>query len=494
MEVSTDDIVVTGCRVRNTSSSEDDSYDELWVDSTLEQTHDRYVLVIENNPFIKKAKAANIANLVGSILAGLQIRAFSATSLNDMSYETGDVVTVYDFRGNFYYTWITNLTFTTNNSEQFSCGALSPKQRAETRYPAAITSAEAQMMISDYDNAVKAMDELAQNAIGYNEYVYVSGSNRIMYRFDAIADMPASGTADPKFPNSNNVFKITGDGTFVARRSHGDIAADGTCTYSNGYDANSGTAILDLIYAIGLNADWINAGTISAGRIYGGTLTLGGAGNVYGSLEIKNASGTVIGTWNKDGIDATTGSFSGTIKGTDGVGTAELTSGNLLVNRSGGYGAGIYLYKTGTAYYSAFGAQICAAKDSEDAGGYIDCTTKELIRAGYNVSDERRKTDIKDIDSDFSEKLILGIKPKEFRFKDIPNELQFGVIAQDVKEILDECGIEDENRLFYTVNEGGTYGVEYKQFIAPMIKVIQNQQEQIDLLKQEVAELKARVE
>ena len=46
MEVSTDDIVVTGCRVRSTSG--DDQYDELWVDSTLELTHERYVLVIEN--------------------------------------------------------------------------------------------------------------------------------------------------------------------------------------------------------------------------------------------------------------------------------------------------------------------------------------------------------------------------------------------------------------------------------------------------------------
>ena len=53
-----------------------------------------------------------------------------------------------------------------------------------------------------------------------------------------------------------------------------------------------------------INADFITTGYLNANYIQGGTLTLGGNNNDYGVLEMKNASGTTIGTWNKDGITA----------------------------------------------------------------------------------------------------------------------------------------------------------------------------------------------
>lgn len=53
----------------------------------------------------------------------------------------------------------------------------------------------------------------------------------------------------------------------------------------------------------------VNSGTITASAIKGGTLTLGGANNVNGALQIVNASGTTIGTWNKDGITVNAGSI-----------------------------------------------------------------------------------------------------------------------------------------------------------------------------------------
>lgn len=46
-----------------------------------------------------------------------------------------------------------------------------------------------------------------------------------------------------------------------------------------------------------------------------GTLSLGGVNNSYGNLVILDTSGNVIGRWNKDGISASQGTFSGTITG-----------------------------------------------------------------------------------------------------------------------------------------------------------------------------------
>lgn len=281
MSVGTDDIVVTGCRVRQ--SSGDDTYDELWTDAILELDHPRYVLVIENNPFITSTDAATTANTIGNILAGLPIRGFSARSLSDFSYETGDMATIIDFRGNLYHTWITNLTFTINNAENFSCGVQSLKERGETRYSeAAKTLAEAQQnankLLTDYDRAVADMNELAQNALGYNKYVNAANGQEITWLYNG-SQIDTTTPSNPTFTGSTVVFKISGDGVFI---SH-----DGGLTYDSGYDANSGTAILSLLYAIGISCDWVRTGS----------LTLGGYNNQDGKLVAFANSVLASGTY-----------------------------------------------------------------------------------------------------------------------------------------------------------------------------------------------------
>ena len=112
--------------------------------------------------------------------------------------------------------------------------------------------------------------------------------------------------------------------------------------------------------------------------------------------------------------------------------------------------------------------------------------------AAHTGSDRRLKTKIKNISKDFAKTLIMSIKPKEFRYKNSPETLQYGVIAQDVLKILNDCGITQDTRICYG-SEEEMYGVEYRQFIAPIISVIQSQQEEIDSLKQEVELLKQLV-
>ena len=366
IEVSTDDVVVTGCRVRNNSSKED-SYDELWVDGTVEADHPRYVLIIENSPFIiTQTQAAAIANVVGSTLAGLPIRGYTATSLADFSYETGDMATVVDFRGNRYYSWLTHTTFTTNNSERFSCGVESLKKRSEQRFTtAAETIEKARIALTEYDKAVKAMNELAQEALGYNIYEHdVTGGGHVTWLYNLPpVDTTTYDDEHPLFPNATVVFKISGDGVF--------ISSDGGTTYTQGYDANSGTAILNLIYAHGISCDWLHAGTA----------VLGGNNNENGKLSILNSSGVEIGSWGKDGINATTGTFSGTLnaaKGTlsDGTGTLSLAGGDLNMTNSNNGGAGIFARRSDGKYYSCWGAKNIAA---EANGSYLEYPTYMLL-------------------------------------------------------------------------------------------------------------------
>lgn len=58
-----------------------------------------------------------------------------------------------------------------------------------------------------------------------------------------------------------------------------------------------------------INATYIASGYLSASRIKGDTLTLGGSSNSNGILQIYDASGTLIGQWDNNGINIKKGQF-----------------------------------------------------------------------------------------------------------------------------------------------------------------------------------------
>lgn len=75
-----------------------------------------------------------------------------------------------------------------------------------------------------------------------------------------------------------------------------------------------------------MNASYIKTGEISADRIQGGTLTLGGQNNVNGKLSIRNASNEEIGRWDKDGIYVN----GGTIYSENASGSSVTIAGGIL--------------------------------------------------------------------------------------------------------------------------------------------------------------------
>lgn len=513
MNVATDDIVVTGCRVRSTSG--DDQYDELWVDTTLELTHERYVLVIENNPLIIASEAGTVANLIGSILAGLPIRAFSATSLSDFSIETGDMVRITDFRGNIYYTWITSLTFTINNSENFSCGAESVKKRAETRFSeAAKTLAEAKQnankMLTDYDNAVKAMNELAQDAIGYNIYQYEIGGSTVTWLYSG-SSIDTTDPEHPAFPNSANVFKISGDGVFISN--------DGGVTYTQGYDANSGTAILSLIYAIGINCDWIKAGT----------LTLGGYDDKNGVCSVRDASDAEKVRLDKNGLTAIAGSIDGKLTigengevGSYGTGmnAACLKNGSLGITADRGTSWCGLAFGKEAATRTGWGNAICALWNGGNSGGgfhVINGTPANgnsgtFIALKYNVlqfwrayvaqawldesgfqtaSDRNRKKNIKELATNSVRKFFNAVKPSSFKYRDGDENTHYGIVAQELEDAFKQADLETDAVIKEA--EDSSKFVNYAELHGLELAGIKDLYKQIEELKSEVAELKARV-
>lgn len=512
ISVSTDDIVITGCVIRSSLGEEDSHYDVIWVDSTCELTHPRYALVIENNPLILKAEAGNIANTVGNTLAYLPVRAFEARSLSDFSYETGDMATIVDFRGNVYRTWLTHFTFTINNSESFGCGVQSIRNRNESRFSTAVqTLLNAEKVLSDYDKAVKAMNELAQDAIGYREYYYPSEAtaldSRVTYRYNGTT-VDSTTPNKPKFPDSTVVFKISGGGTFVSRSKD----SQGYPEFTEGYDANSGTAILSLLYAVGLNAQWIKAGTLDADRIAASSITgskiagstITGAKIAGTTITGDKIQGNTIGAdklsvTSLSAITANMGTLTageitgGTIKGT----TSIIADSAKITATNGGYIQHKSNQDDTYQWQFDLGARYCNCMYYDSGWHWVNGGATEiyLYLEGAYSSDERIKKDIKDIDVEMSKRLIQNIRPRSFRMKYDDRLVRFGVIAQETQEVLDDLGYDKDTALVRIPSkEEDMWSVEYKEFIPHIINVVNSQQSEIDLLKQELAELKARIE
>ena len=235
----------------------------------------------------------------------------------------------------------------------------------------------------------------------------------------------------------------------------------------------------DKIKAGAVDATKISVGNLAAINAKLGSVSVGGGSNTNGKITIYNTSGDEIGKWDSGGI---------LIQDTTRTGRTYMAANALFVDAAGNGGA-VVVDSTDQSYQAVWGAYKSRARISSTQ--QVEAYTYDMVSA-HQISDKRIKTKIKDIDRDFSKALILSIKPKQFRYKNSPETLQYGVIAQDVLKILNDCGITDETRICYG-SEEEMYGVEYRQFIAPMISVIQSQQEEIDLLKKELAELKARI-
>lgn len=126
-----------------------------------------------------------------------------------------------------------------------------------------------------------------------------------------------------------------------------------------------------------INATYLKSGDISADRIHGGMLALGGANNVNGKLSIRNASNVEIGRWDKDGIYVNGGSV---YCKTDTSG-ASIYGGRMHLT----YGS-TEVGDIGTNYMSGYTSYKGLVFDLESSGSYMAWAAKAAATASaYTV-------------------------------------------------------------------------------------------------------------
>lgn len=268
LKVDTDDVVITGVSTD-------------YIDSDNEQHNviygtEGYVLKI-NNPLIA-GDEQNAVELIGNVMVGGRFRQFSGDLVANPTCEFMDVVALVDRKNNVYLSFLTDINFQFFGFTNLKNSAEPDLRNSAKSYSDATqTLVAARKLIKNERSArEKAVAQLAQdlkNSSGLfmTEDKQADGSI-IYYMHDK-----------PTLEESMIVWKLTA-------LAFG-ISTDGGKTYPYGFTVN-GELITRLLYAEGIDADYIDTGAIRITDTSGNTMFLAD----YDTKQVYiNASNVQIG-------------------------------------------------------------------------------------------------------------------------------------------------------------------------------------------------------
>jgi hypothetical protein len=259
LQYDVDDVIVTGIK---------------YVEDETEYMsgQDGYVITIDNQLLSGNAQAG--VEAIGNQLIGLRMRPFSCDGIANGYATFGDPVEFIDTKNRVFRSFVTDIEFVFGGSTSWSCSAKSAEEDVSEfigGQQAAVEQSkkDIEKKLSAYDVKLKQMNELAANTLGffYTEKVQEDGSV-ITYRHDK-----------PTLADSKVIYKTSADGFF--------LSVDGGQTWKAGFDSN-GDAVLNILYAIGIQSEWINTRGFTAKDNNGNTTLKIDADTGAVTLEVEN--------------------------------------------------------------------------------------------------------------------------------------------------------------------------------------------------------------
>lgn len=240
--LSSDDIVITGVRLKNgeRDNNTDTDYSGMYGE-------EGYVLELENE-LIDSDQLETVASIIGEQLVGARFRNLEGDLIYEPTVEFGDMVYTYDRLGNKYVTPLTDVSGNVGGLTTVKTQADDPIRGSSNFYSdstKAIVAARKMVKkeASAREEAMQKLNDRISNASGmYSTDVQQADGSIIRY----LHDKKALG-------ESLNVIKITSDAI--------GFSTDGGKTFPYGVTVD-GETITRLLYAEGINADYINAGTL----------------------------------------------------------------------------------------------------------------------------------------------------------------------------------------------------------------------------------------
>lgn len=241
--VSSDDIVITGINIISGDNSE--TYG----------TSD-YILSMENN-LVGESDLATVAAQIGDSIIGAKFRNLQGDMAFNPLLEFGDVAYTYDRNLNQYVTPLTDVSYTINGKTTLKTQADDPIRGMSLYYSGATKAiVAARRLVEKEKNARELAIENLQESLSvgsglFATYVQQEDGSTISYFHDKAS-----------LKESKNVIKITSEAIGVSN--------DGGKTYPFGFEL-TGTMITKLLYAEGINADYIDSGALTV-RDKGGNI------------------------------------------------------------------------------------------------------------------------------------------------------------------------------------------------------------------------------
>lgn len=240
-----DDVVITGVQV--TEYLESTSTDEEA--SSYLYGEEGYVLKISENKLIPQGTGEVVANIIGEKCVGMSFRPFETECLTDIVLEAGDAVLITDRKGNKYKSFLTNVVLQPGSFEQISCNAESAARNSSKTY-SLVTQAAVDARKSVWrerttrEQALQEFKDRLDNSTGvYTTVQTQQDGSQIFYLHDK-----------PTLAESKAVWKMTAEAW--------GVSTDGGQTWNGGMTVD-GDTIVRILNAVGVNADWINAGAIT---------------------------------------------------------------------------------------------------------------------------------------------------------------------------------------------------------------------------------------
>ena len=239
------DIEITGVKV--TEYVENSSKNEA---KTYQSGKSGYVIEISDNKLIQEGTGEAICKIISDRCVGMKFRPFSTGALTNIAWEAGDTIAISDRNGKQYKIYLTSVTLNPGAFEQLECSAKSASRNKQKQYSLnQQIQAENNKNLRDERTArEKALEELSQRlAESSGTYTTVEtqpdGSN-IYYLHNK-----------PQLSDSDIIWKMTAEAWAVS--------TDGGQHWNGGMTVD-GDVIARILTATGVNADWINTGTIKA--------------------------------------------------------------------------------------------------------------------------------------------------------------------------------------------------------------------------------------
>lgn len=293
LSMDTEDITLTGIsidgHIEKTITNEDGETEIEEVETTFHNTGyaDGYAITLENP--LMEGREQEFLDAIWNVIGNISFRKFEGDHIENPLIEFMDEVYVVDRKGNSHYSIVTDITYTFYGATNIKNSAESAA-RISSSYGNPNTSTEKKLSKMIYaersarETAIKNLKEsLAQTGDGVFTYSTVqSDGSEILYLYNVKSDKT------PPYQDSTVIIKITGSALGISHglRDGGDPTNEDDYNFDTGYNFATDTAILNALYANGIDADKIHIKNLSLNDIG----SVGGRNLLKGTRDFSDST------------------------------------------------------------------------------------------------------------------------------------------------------------------------------------------------------------